>query len=152
MVGPLMVALAPPAHSTWATLRPPRSAAWARFSALRTPAANDDVLLANTPPLMWNVLLVEPWTPGHAPVARLYQPAPVLGGASVSRPLPLAEVPFLRNELIVGIRPWAAYAATLSWRMPSATKKTAVLLGWPLPGGGAAATGPASIVDRRPAA
>ena len=28
---------------------------------------------------MWNVLLVEPWTPGQAPVARLYQPAPVFG-------------------------------------------------------------------------
>ena len=57
-------------------------------------------------PLMWNVLFVEPWTPGQAPVARLYQPAPVFGGAWVSSPLPLADVPFLRNADIVGSRPW----------------------------------------------
>ncbi len=43
---------------------------------------------------MWNVLLVEPWTPGHAPVASVYQPAPVFGGAWVSSPLPEADVPF----------------------------------------------------------
>src|SRR4249919_1723324 len=78
---------------------------------------------------MWNVLLVEPWTPGHAPVARLYQPAPVFGGACVSRPLPLADVPFLRKDDMVGSRPWAAYLATMSCRMPSAAKKTAVSLG-----------------------
>ena len=29
IVGPWIVALRPPAHSTWATFRPPRSAAWA---------------------------------------------------------------------------------------------------------------------------
>ena len=56
-------------------------------------------------PLMWNVLFVEPWTPGHAPVARVYQPAPVFGGAWVSRPLPVADVPFFRNSAIVGTRP-----------------------------------------------
>ena len=78
---------------------------------------------------MWKVLLVEPWTPGHAPVARLYQPAPVFGGAWVSRPLPLADVPFFRNDDIVGSRPFAAYFATRSWRMPSAAKKTAVSSG-----------------------
>ena len=33
IVGPLIVALRPPAHSTWATLRPPRSADWAIDSA-----------------------------------------------------------------------------------------------------------------------
>jgi len=32
------------------------------------------------------VLFVEPWTPGHAPVASEYQPAPVLGGACVRSP------------------------------------------------------------------
>ena len=53
----------------------------------------------------WNVLLVEPWTPGQAPVASVYQPAPVFGGAWVSRPLPDAFVPFLRNAAIVGITP-----------------------------------------------
>ena len=52
---------------------------------------------------MWNVLFVEPWTPGHAPVASEYHPAPVFGGAWVSRPFPVAEVPFLRNSAIVGI-------------------------------------------------
>ena len=78
---------------------------------------------------MWKVLLVEPWTPGHAPVARLYQPAPVFGGAWVSRPLPLADVPFFRNDDIVGSRPFAAYFATRSCRMPSAAKKTAVSSG-----------------------
>src|SRR4051794_29819373 len=146
-----MVAFAPPAHSIWATFLPPRSAAWARFSAFSTLAAKAAVLLAKVPPLMWNVLLVEPWTPGHAPVARLYQPAPVFGGASVRRPFPAADVPFLRNEPIVGSRPWAAYLATRSWRMPSATKKTAVPASGPFPGGGAADTGPASIVASRPA-
>ena len=90
IVGPWMVAFAPPAHSTCATLRPPRSALWAIDSALSTPDANDEVLPENALPLMWKVLLVEPWTPGQAPVARLYQPAPVFGGASVSRPLPEA--------------------------------------------------------------
>ena len=102
IVGPWIVAFAPPAHSTWATLSPPRSALWAMDSAFRMPVANAEVLLANVLPLMWNVLLVEPWTPGQAPVARLYQPAPVLGGASVSRPSPVADPPFFRNEAIVG--------------------------------------------------
>src|SRR3954465_13936360 len=107
MVGPWIVALAPPAHSICATFLPPRSAACARLSALSTFALNAEVLFANTPPLMWNVLLVEPWTPGQAPVARLYQPAPVLGGASVRSPFPAAVVPFLRKEAIVGSRPCA---------------------------------------------
>ena len=80
IVGPWMVALRPPAHSTWATLRPPRSADWAIDSAWRTFGSNAEVRLANGWPLMWNVLFVEPWTPGHAPVASEYQPAPVFGG------------------------------------------------------------------------
>ena len=42
-----MVALRPPAHSTWATLRPPRSALWAIVSAWRTLASNAAVRLAN---------------------------------------------------------------------------------------------------------
>jgi hypothetical protein len=49
-------------------------------------APNADVEFANVEPLMWNVLLVEPWTPGHVPVASVNQPAPVFGGACVSRP------------------------------------------------------------------
>ena len=66
---------------------------------------------------MWNVLFVEPWTPGQAPVANEYQPAPVFGGAWVSRPLPVADVPFFRNSAIVGTGPpffSAAYFATRS--------------------------------------
>src|SRR5262245_29816995 len=43
IVGPLMVAFRPPAHSTWATLSPPRSADWAIDSALRTPGVNAEV-------------------------------------------------------------------------------------------------------------
>ena len=61
------------------------------------------VRFANGWPLMWNVLFVEPCTPGHAPVARLYQPAPVFGGASVSRPSSPAFAPDLRSFAIVGI-------------------------------------------------
>ena len=114
IVGPWMVALRPPAHSTWATLSPPRSADCAIDSAWSTFGSNAAVLLANGWPLIWKVLLVEPWTPGHAPVARLYQPAPVFGGAWVRRPLWVAEVPLLRKDDIVGSRPWAAYRATMS--------------------------------------
>ena len=79
MVGPSMVALRPPAHSTCATFSPLRSADWAIDSTWRTPGSNAAVRFANGWPFRWNVLFVEPWTPGHAPVARLYQPAPVFG-------------------------------------------------------------------------
>src|SRR6186997_2303033 len=97
IVGPSIVALRPPAHSTCATFSPLRSADWAIDSTWRTPGSNAAVRFANGWPFRWNVLFVEPWTPGQAPVARLYQPAPVFGGASVRRPLPFADVPFLRN-------------------------------------------------------
>ena len=90
MVGPCVVPPRPPAHSTWATLSPPRSADWAIDSAWRTPASKAAVRFVNTVPLRWNVLFVEPVTAGHAPVARLYQPAPVFGGAWVRRPLSAA--------------------------------------------------------------
>src|SRR5262245_16178453 len=125
IVGPLMVAFRPPAHSTWATLSPPRSADWAIDSALRTPGANAEVELPNGCPLTWKVLFVEAWTPGQAPVASVYQPAPVFGGAWVSSPFPDAEAPFLRKRLMVGMTPWAAYFPTRSWRIPSEVKKTA---------------------------
>ena len=98
----------PPAHSTCATLRPARSALCAIVSAWSAAALNAAVPLAKSLPLMWNVLLVEPCTPGQAPVARLYQPAPVFGGACVRRPLPVAFAPFLSKSAIVGIRPCAA--------------------------------------------
>src|SRR6188474_156716 len=90
IVGPLIVAFRPPAHSTWATLRPPRSADWAIDSACSTPRLNALVDVAKVVLLMWNVLLVDPWTPGQAPVASEYQPAPVFGGAWVRSPLPAA--------------------------------------------------------------
>ena len=88
IVGPSIAPLRPPAHSIWATFLPPRSADWASVSACSTPASNAAVRLPNGWPLTWNVLLVEPATPGHAPVASVNQPAPVFGGAWVSRPLP----------------------------------------------------------------
>ena len=48
------------------------------------------------------------------------------GGAWVRRPLPFADVPFLRNSDIVGMRPCFAYRSTMSWRIPSAAKNTAL--------------------------
>ena len=56
-------------------------------------AANAAVEFPNGAPLMWKVLLVEPVTPGHAPVLSVNQPAPVFGGAWVSRPSSEAFVP-----------------------------------------------------------
>src|SRR5919108_206382 len=125
IVGPSMVALRPPAHSTWATLSPPRSADWAIDSAWRTLGSNAAVRLAKGWPLTWKVLLVEPCTPGQAPVARVYQPAPVFGGAWVSSPFPDALTPFPRNSRIVGMTPWSAYRLTRSWRSPSEAKNSA---------------------------
>ena len=126
MVGPWMDALRPPAHSTWATFSPSRSADWAIDSAWSTPGSKAAVRLPKGSPFLWKVLLVEPCTPGHAPVASVYQPAPVLGGAWVSSPPSAALTPFLSSFFIVGITPWAAYFSTLSWRMPSEAKKTAL--------------------------
>ena len=40
IVGPWIVAFLPPAHSTWATFRPPRSADWAIVSTWRTFGSN----------------------------------------------------------------------------------------------------------------
>src|SRR6478609_1804886 len=125
-VGPSMAPLRPPAHSSWMTFLPPRSADWAMVSACNTPGSNAAVRLASGWVLIANVLLVEPVTPGHAPVAIVYQPAPVFGGAWVSMPSPRALTPFLRNFRIVGITPWSAYFSTRSWRMPSEAKKTAL--------------------------
>jgi hypothetical protein len=122
-------------------------------SAWSTPGSNAATrAVPNASPLRWNVLLVEPWTPGVAPVASVYQPAPVFGGAWVSRPLPDALMQFFRNYAIVGMRPCAAYFATMSWRMPSAAKKTALpMVLPPFPGGGAAETGPPTVAASRAA-
>ena len=51
---------------------------------------------------------MDPCTPGQAPVARLYQPAPVFGGACVSSPPPAALAPERSSFAIVGIAPFAA--------------------------------------------
>jgi len=103
-----MEALAPPAHSTWATLSPPRSADWAIDSTWSVPGSKAATRLVNGAPLVAKVLFVEPATPGQAPVARVYQPAPVLGGACVSRPLPDALTPLRNRPRMVGIEPCAA--------------------------------------------
>ena len=104
-----MVAFAPPAHSTWATLSPPRSADCAMVSTWRVPASKAAVRdEAKVAPLVWKVLLVEPVTAGHAPVASVNQPAPVLGGAWVRRPLPEAVVPVRSRVRMVGIAPESA--------------------------------------------
>ncbi len=124
IVGPLIDALRPPAHSTCATLSPPRSAACAIDSACRMFGANAEVLaVPNAWPFVWNVLFVEPCTPGHAPVASEYHPAPVFGGACVSNPLPDADVPRRSRRFIVEKKP--AYFGIRSWRRPSAAKNTA---------------------------
>ncbi len=75
---------------------------------------------------MWKVLFVDPVTPGHAPVARLYQPAPVLGGAWVRSPPPEADEPHFSSLAIAGIllRVGCANCSTRSCRMPSATKNS----------------------------
>ena len=76
-------------------------------SAWSTPASNAEVRLANgdVGPDLWKVLFVEPVTPGHAPVASVYQPAPVLGGAWVSMPWPEALTPLRRKLRMVGMTP-----------------------------------------------
>src|SRR5689334_1311400 len=123
IVGPCVVALRPPTHSTCATFRPARSADCAIDSAFMTPWVEKLVALENVVPLMWNVLLVEPCTPGHAPVARLYHPAPVFGGACVSRPFPAAWVPFFRNSWRV-LCLSVTYLSIRSCRNPSDAKNT----------------------------
>ncbi len=148
IVGPWIEALAPPAHSTWATFLPPRSADWAIDSACRTPGANAEVEPVKGRPLMWNVLFVEPVTAGQAPVASEYQPAPVLGGAWVSSPPPSAEMPLRRKSRIVGITP--EYFSTRSWRMPSEAKNTAFGSPWPRPFADALGAGPATETATRP--
>jgi hypothetical protein len=90
IVGPAMVAFRAARPLTCATFLPARSADWAMVSTWSVPGSKAAVRLANGCPDLWNVLLVEPWTPGQAPVASVYQPAPVFGGAWVSRPLPEA--------------------------------------------------------------
>ncbi len=63
---------------------------------------------AKVSPFWWNVLLVEPWTPAHAPVATVYQPAPVLVGACGCDPPPFALAPVDMSPAISGKAPWRA--------------------------------------------
>ena len=64
-------------------------------------------------------------TPGHAPVASVYQPAPVFGGAWVSSPSPGPRRPSSGSCPWSAAAPLAAYLATRSWRRPSAAKNSA---------------------------
>jgi hypothetical protein len=63
-VGPLIPARRPPTHSTCATFRPARSAAFAIVSAWRTPAPENEVRLENVSPVRWKVLFVDPCSLG----------------------------------------------------------------------------------------
>ena len=68
--------------------------------------------------MRWNVLFVEPCSPGYAPVASVCQPTPVFGGKAGFRPFsPLT--PFWIKLCIVGMAPSAANLSTRSGRMPS---------------------------------
>ena len=98
------------------------------------PASNAAVRLPNGWPFTWKVLLVEPCTPGQAPVFSVNQPAPVFGGACVSRPLPDARAPLRSRSRKPGTTPWPAYFSTASWRRPSEAKKRSLSsrpLSWP---------------------
>ena len=89
IVGPLMVALRAAGPLDLGDLEAAALGGLGdRLDLQDVPGSNAEVRLAKGCPDLWNVLLVEPWTPGHAPVASVYQPAPVFGGAWVSRPLP----------------------------------------------------------------
>ena len=45
------------------------------------------VLASNAAPVRWNVLFVEPCSPGHVPDASVYHPTPVFGGNPCVSPL-----------------------------------------------------------------
>ena len=75
---------------------------------------------------MWKVLLVEPVTPGHAPVASVNQPAPVFGGAWVSRPWSEAFVAVAQQLAEARRVAVVAYSSTASWRRPSEAKNSSL--------------------------
>src|SRR5262245_2711841 len=81
-------------------------------------------LLKLPSPVRWNVLFVEPCSPGHVPVPSVAHPTPVFGGKPCKSPLRPVTALFIRS-FIVGIAPSAAYLSTRSGRMPSAAKRTA---------------------------
>jgi hypothetical protein len=106
------------------TFLPPRSAACATVSADSMPGSNAAVRLANGSLCLWKVLLVEPCTPGQAPVAIVYQPAPVFGGAWVSMPPLSADAPRRSMSAKAGTLRSAAYRSTMSCRSPSAANSS----------------------------
>src|SRR5215218_6525496 len=119
-----MLAWRPATQSSWATWRPARSAAEAIESAWSTPGDVKLVAREKSVPVWWKVLLVEPCWPGQAPVASVYQPAPVLGGKPWVRPLrPWTPRRFSSRRL--GMAPPAANRSTRSGRMPSAENRIA---------------------------
>src|SRR6266516_489166 len=117
-VGPWMSAARPPTHSICATFLPLRSAAFAIVSACRTPVPENDVRFPKASPLRWNVLFVEPCSPGYVPVAIVYQPTPVFGGKAWVIPF-CPSTPAARSAAYVGMAPASAYFAIRSGRMPS---------------------------------
>jgi hypothetical protein len=123
MTGPCRPCVRAPTHSTEATFLPARSAAWASVSACRMLAPSEVRLLKLLSPVRWNVLFVEPCSPGHVPVASVYQPTPVLGGKPWSKPF-WPFTPFAMSPAIVGIWPCAAYLSTRSGLMPSEENRT----------------------------
>ena len=126
------VRLRVPTHSMETTVLPLRSADCPMWSAWRMPVVAKLVELLKLPsPMRWNVLFVEPCSPGHVPVESVYQPTPVLGGKPWSRPFwPFS--PVFISWRIVGMAPCFAYLSTRSGRMPSAAKKmTGVPVGAP---------------------
>src|SRR5205814_7426617 len=95
-VGPAIFAFRPATHSICATFLPARSAALAIESACSTPAAENEVRFENVSPVRKNVLFVEPFSPGYAPVAIVYHPTPVLGGKACTIPFAPSTPAFRR--------------------------------------------------------
>ncbi len=77
-----------PTHSTEAIFFPARSAACWIVSACNSPVVAKLVRLLKVPsPIRWNVLFIDPCSPGYVPVARVDQPTPVFGGKAWINPL-----------------------------------------------------------------
>ena len=81
--------------------------------------------------LMWNVLFVDPCTPGHAPVASVNQPAPVFGGACVSSPWSDAYAPRLSSLRKPGVTPSSENSSTAPGVRPSEAKNSSLPLSSP---------------------
>jgi hypothetical protein len=68
------------------------------------PLAAKLVLLLKMSPVRWNVLFVDPCSPGQVPVASVYQPTPVFGGKPCVRPF-RPRTPFRISSLWFGMIP-----------------------------------------------